>query len=354
MNRLTRFFALVTAAALLVVSLPANAFALTQSEVNNRTRVTMRTTSLLLTVGETATLDYSLHLPSDSGNYSYTGIRRWSSSDTRVAWVSSDGQITARSAGSATITLRLSGGYHGECNVYVTDNNSSGYYYPRDYRNYYDPENPYYWEDEYWQNYLDRYFYSRPSPTASSEPYTVTSSYAITLLRKATPDILTKAAKAGGTISLKNYASVSAEALRAAASVTSSPINFDTVYGDRVVGRLTFRASSAANYSGEILTGVYCDIANTRNVVNHFNDNFTNEMKVVLIDQPSFSSPVEIAIKVGTMDVSDLYFYVYDINTNSYDGISVSNVYKDTNQFLHFTTSRGGYIIISDGALTKI
>jgi len=53
------------------------------------------------------------------------------------------------------------------------------------------------------------------------------------------------------------------------------------------------------------------------------------------------------------MDRKNLYFYCYDKRKNSYKRIANPNCYVDKNGYLHFNTIYGGYIIVSEGPVTK-
>ncbi|MBR4461089.1 MAG: Ig-like domain-containing protein, partial [Erysipelotrichaceae bacterium] len=64
------------------------------------TSITLSATSLTLNVGDTSTLAATV-LPSDASNRSVT----WTTSDSTVASVSSSGKVTAKKAGTATITV---------------------------------------------------------------------------------------------------------------------------------------------------------------------------------------------------------------------------------------------------------
>jgi uncharacterized protein YjdB len=86
------------------------------------TGVSLNKTSLTMTEGETETLIATV-LPTDATNTSVT----WSSSDTAVATVSSSGKITAKSAGTATITVRtVDGEKTATCSITVKKKDVDG------------------------------------------------------------------------------------------------------------------------------------------------------------------------------------------------------------------------------------
>ncbi len=77
-------------------------------------------------------------------------------------------------------------------------------------------------------------------------------------------------------------------------------------------------------------------------------------MTVALGQQGSFGMPVEIAAKLDpTLSTDNLVFYSYDSATNTYRQIEAPKYRIDANGYVHFTTSQGGSIIISDGPLSK-
>ena len=87
-----------------------------QAKTVSVTGVSLNKSSLSMTVGDTQTLTATVS-PSNATNKSVT----WSSSNTSVATVSSSGVVTAKAAGSATITVTTSdGGKKATCSVTVT------------------------------------------------------------------------------------------------------------------------------------------------------------------------------------------------------------------------------------------
>ena len=74
------------------------------SKTINVTGISLDKTSLSMTEGDTETLTATV-LPSDATDKSVT----WSSNNTSVALVSSDGLVTAKAAGTATITVKTNG-----------------------------------------------------------------------------------------------------------------------------------------------------------------------------------------------------------------------------------------------------
>lgn len=79
------------------------------------TGITLSSTSLTLTIGETATLTANV-LPEEATNKSVT----WTSSNTAVASVDTNGKVTTTGVGSATITATTHNGFSATCQVTVT------------------------------------------------------------------------------------------------------------------------------------------------------------------------------------------------------------------------------------------
>ena len=86
------------------------------------TGVSLNKTSLSMTVGDTQTLTATV-TPSNATNKNVS----WSSSNTSVATVSSSGVVTAKSAGTATITVKTNdGGKTAKCTVTVKNKDVNG------------------------------------------------------------------------------------------------------------------------------------------------------------------------------------------------------------------------------------
>lgn len=404
MKRKMRLLSVMAAVLLVVTSL---SLAVMAAGTNYQIRITPRS-NVSIRVGGTVSLDYYI-----LGSDDYSGSVYWSSSNSNVAEVSSSGVVTGNRVGSATIRVETDDGKRDSISVSVGGSYRSddyydyyGYYYGDGYyydgygyydnygrlRYYYDEDGNriYYYDDDdegYYYYYdsqgVKRYYYgyyyydengyrirtnpySQSSSSSSTSSRSSTSSKAGTVSSKTssadTVKLTEKASRSdvldavnnasGGAAILRNYASVSAESLQAAANVSKVNVCFDTRSGSNVVGRLTFNSATVSKLSGDIQTGVYCDTGNTSKVERKFSKNFYNRCKVVLIDQRNFGTDVEIAVKASTMSAQELNFYSYDAGTNIYTPINVSNVYKDSSDYLHFNTTIGGYIVVSEGTLT--
>ena len=82
------------------------------------TSITLSSSSLSMKAGQTVAVTSTVY-PSNSSNKNVT----WSSSNTSVATVSSNGIVTAKSTGSATITCKASDGYGASATCYVSVSN---------------------------------------------------------------------------------------------------------------------------------------------------------------------------------------------------------------------------------------
>ena len=78
------------------------------------TSVALNKTTLTLDIGKTSNLRATVY-PSNASNKKCT----WSSSNTRVATVDSNGKVTAKQVGTATITVKTANGKTASCNVTV-------------------------------------------------------------------------------------------------------------------------------------------------------------------------------------------------------------------------------------------
>ena len=267
-------------------------------------------------------LDYRIY--PDDANTS-TDVT-WRSSNTDVADVDSSGTVTANDYGECTIRVRTENGKSASCTIYVPGGSSRSY---------------------------DEYISSGYSSSGSSAAAKQTDK--VTLNGSVPREILMNAVRIsdGKTSTLNNYESISADSLHAAAEIGNPKLNFDTYLGDTLIGRITLVPKSAQGVTGTIKLGVYSGTASTQKVQNTFNKYYTNSSVVILCDQGNFPFPVDISAKTGSLKVGDLHFYKYDAANNKVSGLNVSNVNTSSNSFVRFTTSAGGYIVISDGKLVR-
>lgn len=299
--------------------------------------------SLTLDAGETYSLEITYYPDKE-----YSGLTlKGSSSNEDVASIDSSGVIYTYAPGQCTLTLEVKNGPSTKVHLIVRGNSSTYYSTSSTGSIETDGERYRIRSSSSSSSSSSGIASSKSSATASSSKSI--SDTTIKLTEKATREDVITAAKTG--VVLENYASVSAESLSAAANSGGASVTFDTKSGKTVVGRLVASTANAKNLTGDISTGVYCDTGNTKKVQNKFDKNFNQNVKVILCDQKNFGINVEIVAKAGNLSTDNLHFYSFDSATNSYAPITASNVWKDSNNYLHFTTSTGGYIVASDGAL---
>ncbi len=81
---------------------------------------------------------------------------------------------------------------------------------------------------------------------------------------------------------------------------------------------------------------------------------FKNKLQVVgFTQQGPLGTNIAAAVKLdfNGMDTSKLVLYSYDAVQNRYSILSDQTYFIDVNGYLHFTTSEGNYIIVSEGQL---
>ena len=95
------------------------------------------------------------------------------------------------------------------------------------------------------------------------------------------------------------------------------------------------------------------DVQKTQDTIEKHLD---NKVSVVHFEhQGTFGMNIDAAVKVDLsgLNTKNLMFYSYDPATNRYAPIKDPNAYVDENGFLHFTTSIGGDLVITDKPLTS-
>ena len=90
----------------------------------------------------------------------------------------------------------------------------------------------------------------------------------------------------------------------------------------------------------------------TKNTFTRF---FNNDVMVVSLGQQGgFGQQVRIAARLDSnLNTENLVIYAYDRATNSYRQIREPNIRLDANGYIHFDTTLGGDIMISDGPLAR-
>ena len=290
---------------------------------NNRT-ISTENVRIVVAAGEEITLDYRI---SPTNANTSTDIS-WRSSDTSVADVDESGSVYANKPGESRIRVRTENGRSASCVVYVPEKGG-----------------------------VTGRIETVETITGSTDTLTsMTTEDAVKFNGEIPREILLNVVRLGNSgipATLSGYESVSSASLQAAAGIGNFAIRFDTMLGKVVVGRITLAPGIAENTSNSIQLGVYSKTENTQKVQGIFDKFFKNATVVILCEQERFPGPVEIAARVGTMNGNKLHFYSYNPQKNTRTNLDITNAMKDKNNYVHFTTSAGGYIVVSDGPLTS-
>lgn len=166
-------------------------------------------------------------------------------------------------------------------------------------------------------------------------------------------------AKAGGKtrsyVRFVNPAAISKAALDAIQKVSTQKgiqlsVYADTIVNNMIVSRM-YVDPAAYTLPTDLKTSI---ITNVPTVKAHFNKYFKNKLQVVgFTQQGSLGTNIAAAVKLdfNGMDTSRLILYSYDAVQNRYSILSDQTYFIDVNGYLHFTTSEGNYIIVSEGQL---
>ena len=166
-------------------------------------------------------------------------------------------------------------------------------------------------------------------------------------------------AKAGGKtrsyVRFVNPAAISKAALDAIQKVSTQKgiqlsVYADTIVNNVIVSRM-YIDPATYTLSTDLKTSV---ITNVPTVKAHFNKYFKNKLQVVgFTQQGSLGTNIAAAVKLdfNGMDTSKIVLYSYDAVQNRYSILSDQTYFIDVNGYLHFTTSEGNYIIVSEGQL---
>lgn len=326
-----RLLALCTAVALAVTGLSLGVFADDDDVKPTSIRIeyqgrSVTNQTITVTRGNTIWLDYTIR--PDDANVDLDVD--WESSNSDVADVDNGGNVTANEPGVTTIRVRTNNRKSASVTIRVPGKAS-----PEND----DPDNADTWGVR--------------DSDSSSEDDTLE---AVELSGPVSTETLLESLRKSGSknATITNASSVSTDSLKAAAKASSSSVNFDTRSGGKLVGRVVIRPSNAAKLSGNVGTGVYCGTEETYKVQNKFDLHYSNTQKVILCDQKDYKMNVVIVANVGMkMNDRNLVFYSYNPDRNSVTPVNMEDVRIDANGFLYFTTTTGGYIVVSDGLLTK-
>ena len=158
------------------------------------------------------------------------------------------------------------------------------------------------------------------------------------------------------TVRFRNADSISSVALKSmvtAANGMAVTMISDTITGTAVTGRITINPAYANN---DIKLGVFTDAKSIAGTKALFDKWYSNKVAIVSLGQQgSFGLNVRIAAKFDLTGINtkNLYIYAYDKTKNSFTRILTPNANVDANGYLHFNTSVGGDIVITDKVLTR-
>ncbi len=154
------------------------------------------------------------------------------------------------------------------------------------------------------------------------------------------------------SIAARNYTKADLSVLKAAKNMAEKAgvtltIHFDTVVDGVVTQRLSIDPALATK---DIQVGFNQTIQDT---VKTFQKWFKNNVTAISLNQNgSLGLPATIAAKLPKgMKTDALVVYAYNQEANTYTQLKDAKPWVDTNGYLHFSTSIGGHILISDGKL---
>ena len=178
---------------------------------------------------------------------------------------------------------------------------------------------------------------------------------------------LAKSSKSSAvTLNMKNKDNITLEVLQKLSQMSkenavATTLNFEfTDSSGSVVTRLNIDPSKATK---SIEATACFDNTVVLSVKNIYNTYFKNKIAILKLGyvgalEPGqtrdIGTPVNVATKLPltNMDTTKLKFYVHDPITNSSQAI-ITNYHIDNEGFLHFSTDKSGYVIISEGSLER-
>jgi hypothetical protein len=328
------------------------------------TRIVLYTSLETMRVGQTREIGYELYWPdlryylsqnedvteaellrfaATGGTTSSPSVRvkideiEWSSSDPDIAEVDEYGEVTANAPGAVTITMAVRGP------------DSSGRIVELASEDIELTVNEKLAIDD-----LSRYLPQREEkPAAQPE-----KNYADGEIgSKELAELIAKTGKA----TVRNAGKVSAQTLRAAAKAASAAggkatINFDTMAGSSVSGRVTLNPAIAAEMQGDIMLGVASTGEAIDAAAKKVKSVYKNRVVVVKAEQAAWGGAVRYAVKSGLNYVRarDLRLYSLNPATGKCSEIAGdANFATDINGYVYFSTAKGGWLVLSDGELEE-
>lgn len=159
------------------------------------------------------------------------------------------------------------------------------------------------------------------------------------------------------SVDIKNIGAISLDTFRAmvrACGDKAIQLNVSSVIADtnQVDVRISLDAAKVTkdlNLSASTVSSEAVKVKET------LSQKFSNQFSVLSLGQKGdFGTPVEIMVKpaLTSFDINNLVFYSYDKQTGLYTLITEPKCTLDQEGYIHFTTSLGGEIIVSDNYLT--
>jgi len=158
-------------------------------------------------------------------------------------------------------------------------------------------------------------------------------------------------ATSGRNVNLRDFSLVSADALRAVAGEGDRRLQFDTMNGSAVTGRLTINPANAQGLTGDIRLGVFTTDDRTQSVQIAIDRRFVNRERIIYVEQPNFQMEVRIAALVGDFDADRIRIYSCDAYGQNIREVNATGIMMDANGYVHFNTTVGGFLIVSDGPI---
>lgn len=152
-------------------------------------------------------------------------------------------------------------------------------------------------------------------------------------------------------LNLKVTEAINEKAKQAEGKITII-IHSDVMKGNAVESRL-YIDPAKATLTTDLNLGVSLE---NKPVTDLFGKYFDNEIAIVKFEQVgTFGMPVNVAVKLdlSKLNTQTLKFYNYNPETNTYAEIPAPAYYIDTAGYLHFTTTLGNNVLITDKALTR-
>lgn len=170
--------------------------------------------------------------------------------------------------------------------------------------------------------------------------------------KAATATITVKNTKAVSAATLKAIVESAQNAAKGKGVAITTILQSDVVKNGKVESRLSIDPAKAT-LTTDLKLGVKLE---NKAVSSMFSKYFTNKTAIVAFEQSgTFGMPIEVAAKLdlSKLDTKTLKFYTYDAKTNVYAEMTAPAYWIDSAGYLHFTTTIGNNVVITDKPLTR-